>query len=112
MTAVADVADNCPDDANANQDDSDLDLIGDVCDPFPFDRDNEQAQCEEDLDIVLTELDECRNPPTPTPTASPVPTPLPQCSDGIDNDGDGRIDWPDDRQCKSAGENSESRPNR
>ncbi len=33
-----------------------------------------------------------------------------QCSDGIDNDGDNRIDWPDDRQCKSPEEDSERRP--
>jgi hypothetical protein len=34
--------------------------------------------------------------PTPEPTASPVP---PQCSDGIDNDGDGFTDYPDDLKC-------------
>jgi hypothetical protein len=27
------------------------------------------------------------------PTAAPTPNQLPQCSDGIDNDGDGLIDW-------------------
>jgi hypothetical protein len=27
------VSDNCPDDSNPNQDDNDLDLLGDVCDP-------------------------------------------------------------------------------
>jgi Fibronectin type III domain len=30
--------------------------------------------------------------PTPPPTPPPTPTPTPQCSDGIDNDGDGYID--------------------
>lgn len=44
-----DDADNCPDLANPDQADSDVDLIGDACDPFPDDRDNEQAQCEADL---------------------------------------------------------------
>src|SRR5690606_34545878 len=33
--------------------------------------------------------------PTPEPDPEPQPTPgKPQCSDGIDNDGDGRIDFP------------------
>lgn len=31
----------------------------------------------------------------------------PQCSDGIDNDGDGRIDFPFDRGCTSRSDNSE-----
>lgn len=40
---------------------------------------------------------------TPTPTLVPVP----QCSDGIDNDGDKRIDGRD-LQCKGANDNSEA----
>lgn len=44
-----DYADNCPDDPNADQADDDLDLIGNVCDSFPNDRDNEKAQCFDDL---------------------------------------------------------------
>lgn len=32
----------------------------------------------------------------------------PQCSDGIDNDGDGKIDFPDDPSCASADGNDES----
>ncbi len=31
-----------------------------------------------------------------------------ECSDGIDNDGDGRIDFPDDPQCESASDDSEA----
>jgi len=46
---VPDDADNCPDVANPDQADRDVDLIGDACDAFPDDRDNEQAQCEADL---------------------------------------------------------------
>lgn len=46
---IADDADNCPSDPNPTQEDTDLDLLGDACDPFPTDRDNEQAQCEADL---------------------------------------------------------------
>lgn len=44
---------------------------------------------------------------TPTPTATPIPRP--QCSDGIDNDGDGRIDL-DDAQCRNANDNDEAVP--
>ena len=32
---------------------------------------------------------------------------LPECSDGIDNDLDGHIDWPDDDDCESSLDNSE-----
>ena len=49
--------------------------------------------------------------PTPVPTASPTDTPLPQCSDLIDNDGDGHIDFigPDpDPECTSALDDDES----
>ncbi len=31
-----------------------------------------------------------------------------ECSDGIDNDGDGQVDFPDDPQCDSAQDDSES----
>ena len=46
---IADDSDNCPSDFNPNQEDQDLDLIGDVCDPFPDDLNNELAQCRVDL---------------------------------------------------------------
>ncbi|MEX2160498.1 MAG: zf-HC2 domain-containing protein [Anaerolineales bacterium] len=54
-----------------------------------------------------------------TPTASPTPTfppepPIAQCSDGFDNDGDGRIDYSvagaGDRECRSADDNDEAVP--
>ena len=43
-----------------------------------------------------------------TPPADP-PIP-PECSDGVDNDGDTFIDWPDDLECASAADDSESPP--
>lgn len=51
--------------------------------------------------------------PTPTPTSTPTPTPtpqpgVPQCSDGRDNDGDGRVDMAD-KQCMSPSDNNEQR---
>ena len=46
---ILDGFDNCPDDVNPDQEDADFDQIGDVCDPFPLDPDNERAQLVEDL---------------------------------------------------------------
>lgn len=34
--------------------------------------------------------------------------PVKQCDDGIDNDGDGKIDFPNDPECKSADDDSEA----
>jgi hypothetical protein len=53
------------------------------------------------------------DPATPVPTDAPVA--LPQCSDGFDNDGDGRIDYSanvaagvSDRECTSPEDNDEA----
>jgi hypothetical protein len=51
--------DNCPDTANADQSDTDLELIGNVCDPFPENRDNEQVQCDQDLAQALGDVVTC-----------------------------------------------------
>jgi len=45
--------------------------------------------------------------PTPTPTPVPTPAPLSACSDGLDNDGDGFIDYPADPGCDDANDNDE-----
>jgi endoglucanase len=47
--------------------------------------------------------------PTPTPVPTPTPTPTPEfaCSDGVDNDGDGLTDYPDDPGCASATDSDE-----
>jgi hypothetical protein len=39
----------------------------------------------------------------------PVPA-LPQCSDGVDNDGDGQIDYPADLSCDDPNDDSENSP--
>ena len=41
---------------------------------------------------------------------APPPPPQPACSDGIDNDGDGKIDYPADPGCSSATDNDETNP--
>ena len=56
---VSDVADNCKDVPNPTQVDADLDSVGDACDPFPNDRDNEQAQCEADLAQCIASQASC-----------------------------------------------------
>jgi hypothetical protein len=73
---LANLIDNCPSQANANQQDTDLDRIGDVCDLLP-------------------------NVPS-TPALDQCLTATPDCSDGFDNDGDGDVDFPDDSDCLSA----------
>ncbi len=54
-------------------------------------------------------------PPTPTPTATPTPTPtptpaLPACSNLIDDDVDGKTDWPEDPGCTDPLDNDETDP--
>lgn len=47
-------------------------------------------------------------PPTPTPTLIPSATAVPaQCSDGIDNDGDGYVDM-QDRECSDPSDTNEA----
>lgn len=49
------------------------------------------------------------SPPPPEPEVAVVPV-LSACADGLDNDGDGRIDFPADPGCTSADDNDESDP--
>lgn len=57
---------------------------------------------------LLPDLVSIERPPTLVPpTETPTPIPLPECSDGIDNDGDGDTDMSDGR-CTSPDDDSES----
>lgn len=54
-------------------------------------------------------------PPPPAPAMAVIPTPPPPppppvCSDGLDNDGDGLIDFPSDKGCISADDGDETDP--
>jgi len=51
--------DNCPEDANLDQLDTDSDTIGDVCDPFPNEPNNDLAQCLVDLADMTSDHDAC-----------------------------------------------------
>lgn len=61
---------------------------------------------------LLTMVDVITIPPV-TPTPTPLPVKNPQCADGIDNDGDGYIDFgksrSNDPQCSSQLDNDESK---
>ncbi|MBW2977202.1 hypothetical protein KY347_07205 [Candidatus Woesearchaeota archaeon] len=43
-------------------------------------------------------------------TAKPVMGAQPQCKDGVDNDGDGYTDWPDDTGCTDKNDKTETNP--
>lgn len=61
---------------------------------------------------AASDTDETNVVAPPAPPAPPTP-PTPSvsaCSDGIDNDGDGKSDYPADPGCQSAGDNDESNP--
>ncbi len=44
------------------------------------------------------------------PVQSAAAAPMPQCSDGKDNDGDGKVDYPADPGCVSTNDNDETNP--
>ena len=48
--------------------------------------------------------------PAPVVEVVPAPPPPPVCSDGLDNDGDGLIDYPSDKGCESPDDGDETDP--
>ena len=54
-------------------------------------------------------VDTVINPTNPPPPPPPPPV-LPACSDGLDNDGDGKIDYPADPGCADLLDNDETDP--
>jgi parallel beta-helix repeat protein len=45
---------------------------------------------------------------SPSPGTSPTPVSYPECSDGLDNDGDGEVDHPADEDCVNPEDDDES----
>ena len=63
--------------------------------------------CNPTGEAVFNSREAASNPPELLVETSPI-APTPDCSDGIDNDGDGRTDFPVDPSCTSASDTDES----
>ncbi|HTY19762.1 MAG TPA: myxococcus cysteine-rich repeat containing protein, partial [Myxococcota bacterium] len=95
---IPDAIDNCPKVANPDQADADHDGIGDACDV-------------ETCGNGILEVDEQCDDGNLVPGDGCSPacrTEHGQCDDGIDNDGDGKVDFGEDPGCLSASSPTES----
>lgn len=95
----ADPIDNCPDRANEAQSDTDADGTGDACDRETCGNAiQEYAETCDDGD--QTSGDGCSD-------ICAIEGATPACSNGLDDDGDARVDFPSDTGCTGAGDTSE-----
>jgi Ca2+-binding RTX toxin-like protein len=102
--------DNCPSIANPTQTDTDGDGQGNACDTTPTG--------DTDADGVDNSQDNCPSIANPTQTdtdgdgqgdaCDTTPTGNAQCSDNVDNDGDGFTDYPADPGCTSGSDTTEA----
>jgi hypothetical protein len=80
--------------------DTDSDLMPDIWEDTYWCVDSAVADSSDNPDgDVLTNLEEYQNGTDPCVST--------ECSDGLDNDSDGFIDWPDDPECDSFSDDSE-----
>jgi mono/diheme cytochrome c family protein len=91
---VTDENDNCPSVSNADQADADSDTIGDVCDPFPNEPNNDLAQCLSDLAEVTADHDACHEELEMT-SGELDTTKAALVTANADSDADGRRDQED-----------------
>ncbi len=92
---AVDACDNCPDLENPSQADWDNDGRGDACDECPYDSAQAEEGCAE---VTLSDADGDGLPDAENERYTMWQTTLVElgstaCHDGIDNDGDGLIDW-------------------
>ena len=66
------------------------------------------AGCNVNIDASLTSREASSNRPQLIIATDTPPPPAPACSDGLDNDADGRIDFPTDPGCADAADTDET----